>query len=291
MTSRVATPPARTTRITARLYLPRGRVVVEAGQQQLVDGAADLVIRRLHQRQLQVARPVLDAVEVPRQPAVRRHDHDPAGVRVLPDRLVVGVPEADRARQHRDLRLVPGQEVPSFSGAVAAVPPHVVRLLRAGELRRIARIEAHRDDVEVLPDRKVQRAQRARQPVEHLGAEHRALEVVQRQDHRPAAEVVAELHGAAGLVLERQVQRNLRVQLLIEADFLQQLGHPRRRRHARADALAGRRAQVLGTAHRRHQRRKSHDEEDDSNSHHVRQCFSGAGPLARSGVTESPGPI
>jgi hypothetical protein len=58
-----------------------------------------------------------------------------------------------------------------------------------------------------------------------------------------------------------------------------------------AHALARRRAQILRTARRRRQRHEGHDEEERSNSHHVRQCFSAAGPLARSGVTESPGPI
>ena len=93
------------------------RVVVKAIQEDIVDRAADLPIGGLDQRQPQIARPVLDAVEVVRQPALRRRDHDAAGVRELTDRRVVGVAKADRAGQRRDLAAVAGEEMP------AGLPP------------------------------------------------------------------------------------------------------------------------------------------------------------------------
>ena len=93
------------------------RVVVETGQQQLVHGAADLAVGGVDERQPQIARAVLDAVEVVRQPAVGRRDHDPAGVRVLIHLGVVRVAEPDGARQLRDRVLAAGQEMPAALGA------------------------------------------------------------------------------------------------------------------------------------------------------------------------------
>ena len=64
---------------------------------------------------------------------------------------------------------------------------------------------------------------RARQAVQHLRAEHRALVVHERQDDRPLAEELAEPHVTSRFVLERQIERQLRVELLIEPDLGQQL--------------------------------------------------------------------
>src|SRR4051794_18310452 len=66
-----------------RPVLPRSGVVVEAVQQQGVHRAPDFVFRRLHQPQPDVARRILDPVEILRQAALRSGDHDTARVRVL----------------------------------------------------------------------------------------------------------------------------------------------------------------------------------------------------------------
>src|SRR4029079_6959270 len=180
--------------------LPARRVVVEAREQKLICRTADLPIRSLDERQAQIARSVLDAVEVMRQPAVRRHHHDPARVRELPGVRVVGVAEADGPREPRDLRGATREKTTALASARPLVAREIVGLLRARQLRRIPRIETHGDDVELLADREIQRAERARQPVQDLGAQHRALEVVQGQDHRTVPEEVAELDRSAGLV-------------------------------------------------------------------------------------------
>ena len=97
----------------------------------------------------------------------------------------------------------PVRKCQPLPGAGAVVPLQVGRLLRRRQLRRLLRIEAHGDDVELLADAELQHAQRARQAVQHLRAEHRALVVHERQDHRPLAEELAEPHVTAGFVLER----------------------------------------------------------------------------------------
>ena len=72
------------------------------------------------------------------------------------------------------------------------------------------------------PTSNVEHAERADQPVEHLRAQHRALVIHQREDHRALAEELAEPHLAAGLVGEREIERDLLVQLLIDTDLAQQ---------------------------------------------------------------------
>ena len=114
--------------------------------------------------------------------------------------------------------------MPAVLGVRALVALQVRRLLRRRELRGLLRIEAHGDDVELLANAEFEHAERARQAVQHLRAEHRALVIHEREDHRPLAEEVAEPHVAAGFILEWQFERHLRVQLLVEADLGQQLG-------------------------------------------------------------------
>ena len=92
-----------------------------AVEQDLVDQRADLVVRRLDQRQPQVARRVLDAVEIARDPPLGGEDDDPGGVRELLALGVVDVAEADAAASGLDRRLRPGEEVPAGVGALAAV--------------------------------------------------------------------------------------------------------------------------------------------------------------------------
>ena len=132
MPSTVRTPPSRTRFITMSAVAAALRVVVEAVEQQLVDRRADVPLARFDQRQPQLLRRVLDAVEVARQPALRRRDQHAADVRELPGAFVPLVGEAGRRRDAPDRRLVAGQEVPgpgvlfastSIRDARASSPP------------------------------------------------------------------------------------------------------------------------------------------------------------------------
>ena len=100
-----------------------------------------------------------------------------------------------------------------------AVALEVRLLLGCRQPRAFPRVDADRDDVELLADVEVQHLQRAGDAVEHLRAEHRALVIHQREQHRPLAEVVAELDVPPGLVDERQIERHLFVEPLIDPDL------------------------------------------------------------------------
>jgi len=78
--------------------------------------------RRFDQAEAEVARGVLDAVEVARQPPLRRQHHDAGGVRELLRLLVEGVLEADGLRQ---------RAAPSGLIAPAALPSPVVICARS----------------------------------------------------------------------------------------------------------------------------------------------------------------
>ena len=65
-----ARPPARTKPHGVRLVLPGRGVVAVAGEEELVEARADLAVRRLDERQAEVLRRVLDAVQVARDLAV-----------------------------------------------------------------------------------------------------------------------------------------------------------------------------------------------------------------------------
>ncbi len=192
-----------------------------AEEQHLIDERSDLVVRRLDEAELQILWRELDAVEVPRDPSVRRQQRDRGRMGVLIDLRIVGVAETDRRRQRLDRRLASGQEVHVGRRLRMVVAAEKVLLSLGGHRRRLAGIEAHEDDVELLAGSERHAFERPDQPVQHLRAEHRALVIHEREQHRPLAEVLAERDLLARLVGERQVERDLLVQLLIDADVLE----------------------------------------------------------------------
>ena len=133
--------------------------------------------------------------------------------------------------------------MPAFGGAGAAVHTGVQLLLYAREVRAFARIDAHGDDVVIFADVQRDVAQAGFHTAQHLRAQHRAAVIHQREHHGLLAEVLAEGHGVAVLITEREVERNRLIELLVDADFLEQL-------RANADALHGV-AQLSASARRR----------------------------------------
>jgi hypothetical protein len=115
--------------------------------------------------------------------------------------------------------------VPARGGAVAFVALEVDRLLRPRRRGRIRRVEADGHNLEILSGLQRQDAERARQAVDHLRAEHRAVVVSEDEDHRPLAEVVAEPHGRAAFVAEDDVERHVLIEVLIEPDLAQRRRH------------------------------------------------------------------
>jgi hypothetical protein len=86
----------------------------------------------------------------------------------------------------------------------------------------------------VSPDLERESLQRAGKTVENLRAEHRALVVDEREHDGPRTEKLPECDRLAGRVVERQIERNLAVELLVDADFPQ-------RRNLLGRRLSGRR--------------------------------------------------
>src|SRR5260370_30500540 len=71
------------------------RVETEAGQKDAIDDGADASLTGLEQRELDVARPELDAVQVARDARARRQRKDGRRVRVLLAVRVEGVAKAE----------------------------------------------------------------------------------------------------------------------------------------------------------------------------------------------------
>ena len=183
----------------------------------------DLPLGRLDEPEPHVARNELDAVEVARDVPVGSQNDDPRRVRVLTGFGIERVPETDRARERLDGLLLACQEVPRAGRAFVRVGPDIGLLLGLRERGAFLRIDAHRDNVEVLAGLQHDRPQTTHEPVERQRAEHRALVVVERQDDGFRAKVIPELDVAAGLVLERQVEGHGGPELLVDPDFLEDL--------------------------------------------------------------------
>ena len=95
-------------------------------------------------------------------------DQHAADVRELTRHAVPLVGESSGRRHARDRLLVAGEQVPP-AGRVLALPVLEMASLLLGRIgRRVARIEADEDDVEVLARRERKRAQRRRDPFHHL---------------------------------------------------------------------------------------------------------------------------
>src|SRR5207302_8839509 len=116
--------------------VPSGRrVVVIAVEQNLIDGRANLLLRRFHKPQPQITRGITDAVEVARDFAGGREQHDSAGMRELAGGGVIGVAEAYGLRESFDLHLVSGEEVPSARAPGAAVESGIKLVFYVGKKR------------------------------------------------------------------------------------------------------------------------------------------------------------
>src|SRR5439155_14919762 len=129
------------------------------------------------------------------------------------------VAEARRFGEPIDRRLPTGEEVPASRGAGPLVAVEIRRLLRGSKRRLLPWIEADDDHVEIAAWVERQELECARQAVEHLRAQHRAVVVDERKDDRPRAEIVAETHGAAVFLGEQDVKWHLPIEILIEADL------------------------------------------------------------------------
>src|ERR1700730_17796422 len=111
--------------------------------------------------------------------------------------------------------------MPAGSSAGTAVTLHVILLFSGGDGGSLPRVETHRDYVEFLAHIEFHHLHGAGEARENLSAEHGAVVVDKVQDQWLFAEVVAEFDGAAGVVDESEIGRDLPVKVLLDADILQ----------------------------------------------------------------------
>src|SRR5580698_5502040 len=110
--------------------------------------------------------------------------------------------------------------MPALSRASPAVAFQKFSLLRGCHFRGFFGIEAHREDIELVPNIELQHSQRAFQSAEDFSAQHGTLVVNQTQDERPPAKLGSQANRFASLVSENKVRRNWIVQVLFNANIL-----------------------------------------------------------------------
>src|SRR5439155_181625 len=97
----------------------------------------------------------------------------------------------------------------------------------------LRRVEAHGEEVVIAAEAPIDAPRGLHDAVQHQGAEHRALVIDEReQDGAAAMEEVAELHRAAVLVLEREVERDTLAEPLDDVHALERRRELRRRDRA-----------------------------------------------------------
>ncbi len=187
----------------------------------------------------------------------------PVGCAKLVRPLVPHVTEAGRLRETVDRSLITGQKMPGGRGAWLLVARDIPGFLRRGGRRRVARIEADGDDLEILAGLEREHIERARQAVDDQRAQHRAVVVREHHHDGSLAEVIAERHRLARLVPERRVERHRFVEVLIEPDLAQRRRN-RGRHHPRLLLVAvGRRAGHLSIHDGQRRNRRTRREKND----------------------------
>ncbi len=152
--------------------------------------------------------------------------------------LVPAVVKARRRRQGLHLRFVADQEIPALLGDGAAIGVEVIEPLLRGALDRVARIEADDDDPVLVTSGPGSFFISSERAVDHQRAEHRALVVGEHQQHGAlAVEVLPDGDGAAVLIAEGNVARELGAVAILDVDPVELRRNIRvlRRRRARAD--------------------------------------------------------
>jgi hypothetical protein len=134
---------------------------------------------------------------------------------------IVLILEADSLGECVDRVGGSGEEMPAGRGARASVALEVFLLLGGGDRGRFLRVEADRDDVELIADVELHHLHGAAESGEGFAAEHGAVVVDQVQDQRLRSEVVAESDGVAGVVDKGEICGNLSVEMLLNADVLE----------------------------------------------------------------------
>ena len=116
---------------------------------------------------------------------------------------------------------------PSFAspGARALILLDVVGFFRGGQLPALFGIEADRHYLVIRAHVQGDLLHGVAEAVQDQIAQAGAIVIHQRQHHGLLAEILAQANGLSGLVFELQFERDLSVQVLIDADALHHHGH------------------------------------------------------------------
>src|SRR5207244_817142 len=197
------------------------RIVVIAIEHQRIDRGSNFVLRSLDQTKTQISRDVINAIKISRQPVLRRRDHYSARVRELFRLFIPRKMKADRFSHSLNVRLVTGEKMPATFAARAVVTLDISLLLFRGQLRCLFRVKTYGNYLELFAKIERSLTKRRQHAIQNLIAKHRARVIDQREHHRFSFEELNQAHFAALLIFENSIQRNLLVQPLIDANFLE----------------------------------------------------------------------
>jgi len=146
----------------------------------------------------------MNSGEIPADRAVGSGDDDAGRMNVLVARRLVAITEADRLgdRPHGGFR--PGQEMPAVVRCLRCVTREIFNLRRGGVGRRVARVDADRENRVIPP------AGRIGEIAKKHAANRPAPQVIEHQNDRLAGEEMAERDASAGFIDQLRGKRQSR---------------------------------------------------------------------------------
>ncbi len=134
---------------------------------------------------------------------------------LLTGRIIEKV-EADRVCQGVDLRLLSGEEMPARAGFRPPVTADIRIAFFGGELPGFVRIDADENHVEIAAGVEPQVLKTADQRAGDDITHQPAMVITHLQDDGPLPEEVSERDGLPRFIGERQVERDLGTELLLQ---------------------------------------------------------------------------
>ena len=127
--------------------------------------------------------------------------------------------KAELLRDRADRRLGTGQEMPAGGRLGAAISFEVGILFRKRQGGSFARVDAEKDDFEIVARCALAVLERFDQPICNEAAQHRAAVIAGHEEDGLAMKILVERDGLSGFVDERQTERELLIELLLETNL------------------------------------------------------------------------
>ena len=190
-----------------------------AQQQDRAQHVEGLAPRRRGEPGLQLGGGSVETEQVSAYPALRARNDETGGMDELVERRVVAVREADRLGDPAHRRFRPGQKMHAVCAVGMMVLGEIGRLRGRGVFRRVARVDADRDEAEVAAGVELQPVERRHQPAQRQAAERPAVQVFENQHDRLAGEKRRERTRARLFVIEDNGERQLGPGMRPEREF------------------------------------------------------------------------